>query len=80
MKPDYWDAVRLVVIIVISLAIITIFNLEPMKNKAEQEARRLVEYQAFCLEQAQRLPLAWDDAQGCVVIDRGAWGSRERRN
>ena len=80
MKPDYWDAVWLVVIIVISLAIITIFNLEPTKNKVEQEARRLAEYQAFCLEQSQRLPLAWDDDQGCVVIDREERGSRERRN
>ncbi len=80
MKPDYWDAVWLVVIIVISLAIITIFNLEPTKNKVEQEARRLAEYQVFCLEQSKRLPLVWDDDQGCIVIDRDARASRERRN
>ena len=65
MKASLGDAVYALVVLVLGLAWATFLGPKsPVAEAARLE--KLAEYKAFCLEQAERLPLAWDDGVGCV--------------
>lgn len=71
MKADFGDLIYWVITALVWLIMVTFISHNPespMVKAARLE--KLAEDQAFCLEQAARLPLAWDEKnEWCIVSD-----------
>ncbi len=67
MRASLGDAIYALVVLFVGLAWATFLGSKsPVAEAARLE--KLAEYKAFCLDQAERLPLAWDDGVGCVYV------------
>ncbi len=73
MKADFGDAVYALFVLFVGLAWATVLG---FRSPADEAAR--VKDEAFCLEHARELSLAWDAAEGwCIYVPRGERVARE---
>ncbi len=70
MKISFGELVFLAIFMLLAVVIVHV-NLLPAASRVRSvyQAQQLAEERAFCKQQSQRLPVAWDEDTGCILAE-----------